>query len=359
MSVIETVQVGSEGPGPSLRAAVVAAGSRWSAGQRQLLRLVPKLDASDEWVLDGAASCAHWVASALHIEVCTVREWLRIGRALVGLPTIDGAFEDGRLSYSKLRALTRLANAENEAELCAIAERVPAGRLPHALAAWLQRHETPEDTEARHRAARGLWWRTDIDGMVAGCFRLPPSDSAIVRAAIDAEVVRRRRRRRRPDASADASSDTALWPTVPQQRADALVDLAQGGGLAVETEVILHVRGDGCTLDDGTPIPDSVVERIAPESFLRALIHYAQGRPINASGRHRHPTARQRRVVHERDKACVECGSTEFLQYDHQPDYDQSRVTVVEQLKLRCWMCHRARHRRERERAAAASDHQA
>jgi len=337
-----------------LRAAVVAAGGRWAAGQRQLLRLVPELDASDEWVIDGAASCAHWVASALDIEVCTVREWLRIGRSLVRLPTINGAFEDGRLSYSKLRALTRIANADNEGELFAIAERVPAGRLPHALAAWLQRRETPDDTEARHRAARGLWWRTDVDGMVAGCFRLPPGDSGIIRAAIDAEVVRRRH----PDASADASTDRAVWPTVPQQRADALIELVRGGGLAVETEVILHVRADGCTLDDGTPISGSVVERIAPESFLRALIHDAQARPINASGRHRHPTARQRRVVHERDKACVDCGSTEFLQYDHEPDYEQSHETVIDGLRLRCWTCHRARHRRQRERAAAA-DHQA
>ena len=98
----------------------------------------------------------------------------------------------------------------------------------------------------------------------------------------------------------------------------------------------MHVRADGCTLDDGTPIPDSVVERIAPEAFLRALIHDAESRPINASGRQRHPTTRQRRVVHERDRVCVDCGATEFLEYDHDPDYEETRQTVVAQLKLRC-----------------------
>ena len=50
MSVVDGDRVGSERKGPSLRAAVVAAGGRWSAGQRQLLRLVPQLDASGEWV---------------------------------------------------------------------------------------------------------------------------------------------------------------------------------------------------------------------------------------------------------------------------------------------------------------------
>jgi hypothetical protein len=43
--------------------------------------------------------------------------------------------------------------------------------------------------------------------------------------------------------------------------------------------VILHVRADGATLDDGSPLPMSVVERIAPQAFIRALIHDAEGRP--------------------------------------------------------------------------------
>jgi hypothetical protein len=110
----------------------------------------------------------------------------------------------------------------------------------------------------------------------------------------------------------------------------------------------MHVRADGCALDDGTPIAGSVIERIAPESFLRVLIHDADRRPINASGRQRHPTARQRRVVRERDRVCVDCGSTEFLQYDHDPDFDQSRRTIVGETWLRCWICHRLRHAKAR-----------
>jgi hypothetical protein len=80
---------------------------------------------------------------------------------------------------------------------------------------------------------------------------------------------------------------------------------------------------------------------------VRALIHDAESRPINASGKQRHPTARQRRVVQARDCACVDCGSTEFLQYDHDPDYDRSKRTIVDELRLRCRACRRARHRRQ------------
>ncbi len=337
---VEMSVVAEEWVGSSLRAAVVEAGERWGASQYRLVRLVVELDASQEWALDGAVTCAHWVADALDIEVSTAREWLRIGRAIAQLDVIDEAFAQRRLSYSKVRALTRVATAETQAELCELAERVPAGRLLCALASWRARRETPAETEARQHAARRLVWWVDLDGMVVGSFRLPPADAGVVMAAVDTEV-----RTYRPDASADASRLGAVrWPSLGQQRADALIALIRGGGAAVATEVIIHVRGDGCTLDDGTPIPGTIVERLAPQSFLRALIHDAERRPINASGRHRHPSTRQKRVVHERDRVCVNCGATDLLEYDHEPDYEQTHQTIVDELKPRCWNCHYRRH---------------
>jgi hypothetical protein len=114
----------------------------------------------------------------------------------------------------------------------------------------------------------------------------------------------------------------------------------------VQTEVVLHVRGDGCTLDDGSPVAESVVERITPQAFLRALIHDAERRPINASGAHRHPTTRQKRVVHERDGVCRGCGSSEFLEYHHDPPFEETRRTIIEELWLKCPRCHRADHPR-------------
>ncbi len=328
--------------GGFLRAAIVEASRYWATSQRQLIVLVRELDVSGEWAGDGEPSCAHWVAATVDIDLSTAREWLRVGKALSVLDVIAVAFAEGRLSYSKVRALTRVATVGNQAELCALAEQVPAARLGPAVGAWLSRHETPEETEARHHAARSFTWRIDVDGMAVASYRLPPAEAAKITTPVDTLVVQRR-----PNASADAS-DTASWPSIAQQRADALVQLLSGGGAAIETEIVMHVRADACSLDDGTPIAESVVERIAPNAFLRALIHDAERRPINASGKQRHPTDRQKRVVKTRDECCVDCGATEFLQYDHEPEYDQSRHTIVDELKLRCMICHRARHLRER-----------
>jgi 5-methylcytosine-specific restriction endonuclease McrA len=172
--------------------------------------------------------------------------------------------------------------------------------------------------------------------MVAVSLRLPPLEGVRAHAAVDAKV-----EQFRPAASAGASE---RWPSQAQQQAGALVGLVAGGGAGIQAEVVMHVRGDGCTLDDGTPLAGSSVERIAPASFLRALIHDAERRPINASGAHRHPTRRQKRVVKERDRVCGDCGSSEFLQYDHVPDFEETGHTLIEELFLRCSNCHRDRH---------------
>lgn len=338
-----------------LRDEVVVAGRSLEAAQHRLVGLVAALDRSGEWALDGAATCAHWIAAALDVEVCTAREWLRVGRALESLETVDRAFREGKLSYSKVRALTRVANAVSQAELCELAQQVPAGRLSTVLAGWLTRHEMPEETERRQWAARSLRWRVEPDGMVVGTFRLAPADAAVVMSAVDASAAQRGPAAlavpvSRADGGLGASAGVpetrtvAVWPSVAQQRADALVDLVSGGGAGVTTEVVLHVRADGCSLDNGTPVAGSVVERIAPDAFLRALIHDAQARPVNASGRRRHPSVRQRRVVRERDRVCVDCGATEHLEYDHEPDFELTGRTVVDELRLRCRTCHRARH---------------
>src|SRR5690349_25133125 len=66
-------------------------------------------------------SCAEWLAWRCGMTPSTAREKLRTAHALRGLPVLSAAFADGRLSYSKVRALTRAATAANEDLLLAYA----------------------------------------------------------------------------------------------------------------------------------------------------------------------------------------------------------------------------------------------
>ncbi len=306
----------------------------WSKNQRIVIGLAADFADSGEWAATGVASAAHWIAGQADIEVCTAREWVRVGRLLRMLPAIAAAFEADQVSYSKVRTLTRLATPANEAELLSLATKVAAGLLPRALAAWMHRTSNDVELERHQHEQRSLTWRTEPDGIVTFSARLPP----LIGGQLISQLTTRVMSTQHADASPDA------WPSLAQQHADALAQLLRDGSASITTEIVVHVRADGATLDDGTPLPMSVVERIAPEAFIRALIHDADGRPINASAKQRHPSTRQKRVVKERDKVCVDCGAATLLQYDHVPDFDVTQHTVVEELQLRCSPCHQRRH---------------
>src|SRR5689334_17918303 len=117
-----------------LRSALIDALAQLARNQSGLISLLVEFDKSGEWAFDGSWSCAHWVAERADLELGTIREWLRIGHALTSLDEVARRFADRRLSYSKVRALVRVATPENQHELCAIAEDVPAARFPMALA---------------------------------------------------------------------------------------------------------------------------------------------------------------------------------------------------------------------------------
>ena len=156
------------GTRPSVRGEFTRYGRCWSSSITQLIALSVELDDSGEWALDGSPTCAHWIGAMLDIEIGTAREWLRIGRALAELPTTSLAFANGDLSFTKVRSLTRVATAANEAELLEIAERKPTlkalGLFEQALAldpkfsvAELNlaqidlREQKPEAAEARYQ----------------------------------------------------------------------------------------------------------------------------------------------------------------------------------------------------------------
>jgi len=307
----------------------------WARSQYELVVLAAEFADSPERAVTGSPTAAHWLAAIADIEPCTAREWIRIGKKLQGLPATADAFKRGEISYSKVRTLTRLATSDNEHELLDIATTTTAADLGRALAAWLHRNSEPEDLAAHHHRQRSVKWRTEPDGMVHFNLQLPPLLAGLLITFLTTWVMRTKPAKDAADA----------WPTVAQQHADALEALVTQGAGTIDTEVVIHVRGDGNTLDDGTPIPDSVVADLIPESFISALVHDSQGNPIDATNRRRHPNRRQKRLVKERDQHCVDCGRADLLEYDHVPAYETTGHTITSELERRCAPCHHKRHR--------------
>jgi hypothetical protein len=113
----------------------------------------------------------------------TAREHVRVARALRDLPVIRARFAAARLSYAKVRALTRIATAATEAGLAELAGPMTANQLERFARAH-RRVTRADDADARVR--RRLVWRLEEDGSLSGTFRLPPLQGAVLLKALRA-----------------------------------------------------------------------------------------------------------------------------------------------------------------------------
>ena len=87
----------------------------------RMLVLVREFDDRFGWRKWSFKSCAEWLAYRSEISLSAAREKVRTAHALRGLPAIAAAFAEGRLSYTKVRALTRVTDQRHEDVLLAYA----------------------------------------------------------------------------------------------------------------------------------------------------------------------------------------------------------------------------------------------
>lgn len=133
----------------TLERELVTLAAHLAAGMCRWLELVAEVDRRSEWYLQGARSSAHWLAWRCALDLRTAREHVSVARRLAELPLIRAAFASGELSYSKVRALARVASSETETELLALAAVMTAAQLERTVATY-QRVSTEE---GRHRPA--------------------------------------------------------------------------------------------------------------------------------------------------------------------------------------------------------------
>src|SRR3954467_11646179 len=127
-----------------LAAAITAGAVRLAAATASWLRLVAEFDERGGWHGVGIASCGHWLAWQCGMGPGGARGPVGVARSLRGLPRIEAAFAAGRLSYSKVRALTRIAAADCEAALLDLALHAPASQTERFCSTW-RRVDDPDD----------------------------------------------------------------------------------------------------------------------------------------------------------------------------------------------------------------------
>ena len=105
-----------------------------NAANHRLLQLIAAFDDNKGWSGGGTVrSCAHWLNWQCGIALGAAREKVRVAHCLTGLPLIDAAFAAGEISYSKVRAMTRVATPENEDYLLMIARHGTASHVERVV----------------------------------------------------------------------------------------------------------------------------------------------------------------------------------------------------------------------------------
>src|SRR5689334_21816083 len=94
---------------------------RVAAGEARLMAYIGEFDERKAWAVPGVLSCAHWLSWRLGMGLNAAGERVRVARALRHLPRTSEAFAAGALSFTQVRAISRVATAEDEQSFISMA----------------------------------------------------------------------------------------------------------------------------------------------------------------------------------------------------------------------------------------------
>ena len=161
-----------------LRRAVTDMAAHINLADWRFIKLVAAMDRRRGWDERGYCNLGNWLDHRCGLGPCAARERIRVGRALARLPRIDAAFRDGHLSYSKVRAITRVATRETEALLLSIAQGSSAAQLA-SLVRTYQRVDRSDGERIPSEERRGLSWRYE-DGLLVVTAAVPAERGALL-----------------------------------------------------------------------------------------------------------------------------------------------------------------------------------
>jgi len=327
-----------------------AANARW-------LSLIAEFDRREAWAEWGVKSCAHWLHWKCGLDLGAAREKLRVAHALEQLPRIAEAMAGGSLSYSKVRAMTRVADAATEEYFLNIALHGTAHHVEKLVRAFRRAKESQElSREAQQQANRSLSWFHDEDGSLVIKARLPAEVGAVFLKALEAAG----NALPPPDVSAETSLEPIQSRTA--RRADALALIAEGflasdqqplpGGdrqqivVHVDAETLRHDHAGRCELEEGPGIAAETARRLACDASLVMLVENEQGEPLNIGRKTRTIPPALRRALRSRDQGCrfPGCTHTRFVDGHHVQHWAQGGETSLSNLVSLCRFHHRLLH---------------
>ena len=316
-----------------------------AAATYRMLTLIREFDEGKGW--EDFRSCAHWLSWRAGLNLGAAREHVRVSLALENLPLISESMDKGEISYSKVRAITRVATAENEEKLLGVARGGTAAHVEKIVRAWRRAVGSKERDEAnRQHQRRYLQTYTDEDGMLVIRGRLTPEVGAAVLRALESvtEVPK--------DVPAETSSHN-------QRRADAIGLVAERALEAKNDgsdryQVVVHVEKEvledpsqpgQSVLEDGACVPAETSRRIACDASKVVMTHDQEGAVLDVGRKTRTIPPAIRRALTHRDRGCrfPGCG-LKYCSAHHIVHWANGGETKLTNLLLVCRYHHRAVH---------------
>jgi hypothetical protein len=357
------------------------------AATHRLLMMIREFDRARGWAHQGALTCAHWLSWRIGLGIGPAREKVRVAHKLADLPLLDEAFRRGELSYSKLRAMTRVATAANEAELLDLARNSTAAQLERICRFYCQARRSGQDARVVEDERRWVVSRPTEDGMVSIQIRLLPDEAARLMRAIElgadhgsladgavalAETVLSGSsgvdaRDGSPGAdggdgssgadAGDGSSgadggdgSSGADAAADRSSAEPRSEKAQVSRAAIRppVEVVVHITAANLegTTDLGDGLSAETCRRLLCDAGVVPMLEDASGKTIDVGRRTRSVPAALRRALNARDRTCRFPGCTHgrMLDAHHLRHWIDGGETSLENTALSCRRHHRYLH---------------
>jgi hypothetical protein len=322
-----------------------------TAATFDLLSKIAEFDRDGLWQGLGLCSCAHWLNWQCGIGMNAAREKVRVARALAELPKVSEAFRSGEVSYSKVRAITRVAKPESEEYLLMIARHGTAHHVESLVRGFRRAKKLNDPEIAEEQVRRRCFdYHWDDDGSLMFRGRLPAEVGAMLMKALKKAVDR-------ADAESDVTAETR--DPVAARRADAVAGLAEsylanGPGESSSAEryqVMVHVTAETSgigagTIEDGPGVTAETSKRLCCDASISKLLENEKGEPTSIGRRSRVIPPPMRRALQARDKQCrfPGCTHSHFIDGHHVHHWSDGGETGLDNLVLLCRHHHRLVH---------------
>ncbi len=349
------------------------------AAMHRLLTAIREFDLASGWHVQGALSCAHWLAWRVGWDLRTARERVRVARKLAELPLVNEELRRGAMSYSQARAISRVATADKEALWIEYAKRMPASQLDtlcrsyQNVQAYDQDRAAGADVAAQVAAQRTVTQRRLDNGMVKFEVVLPSDEAAMVWAALNAAIdgAQSDQTPAEPPSSKQTPAEhlTAKPPAVKAptaadrswHRADAFMNMIQDrvrGNRPQRTpiEIIITVPQAGlhgsaepsdlAMMADGEVIAAATARRLCCDAGVVVAHVDEQGVPLSVGRKTRTIPAAIKRALLLRDRTCrfPGCTHSRYVDGHHIEHWANGGKTALSNLMLLCSAHHKRLH---------------